>query len=80
MSGFVAEILSSTDEDSFLMETVNLMEKGLSNQDFEVRRLLLNFEEKHKPLKLVYTRGGFRIYTKGVPIVAHANFLTHAAI
>ena len=25
-------------------------------------------------------RGGSRIYTRGVPVVAHASFLTHAAI
>ena len=49
LSTLVAEILSSTDEDASLMETVNSIERDLSNQDFEVRRLLLDFEEKYKP-------------------------------
>ena len=31
------------------METVNSIKKDLSNQDFEVRRLLLDFEDKYKP-------------------------------
>ena len=49
LSTLVAEILSSTDEDTSLMGTVDSIERDLSNQDFEVRRLLLDFEEKYKP-------------------------------
>ena len=49
LSGLVAEILSLTEGDASLMETASSIDKDLSNQDFEVRRLLLDFEENHKP-------------------------------
>ena len=34
---------------SSLMRSATSIERDLSNQDFEVRRLLLDFEDNHKP-------------------------------
>ena len=50
LSGLVGEILSLTEGDTdSLMDTAALIKKDLSNVDFEVRRLLLDFEDSHKP-------------------------------
>ena len=49
LSGVVAEILSLTEGDASLMETAGSIYKDLSNQVFEVRKLLLDFEDNHKP-------------------------------
>ena len=50
LSGLVGDILSLTegDMDSF-MDTAASIKKDLSDLDFEVRRLLLDFEDSHKP-------------------------------
>ena len=46
LSGLVGEILSSTGGDtSTLIDNVTSIERDLSNQDFEVRRLLLEIED-----------------------------------
>ena len=46
LSGLVGEILSSTGGDtSALMDNVTSIKRDLSNQDFEVRRLLLQIED-----------------------------------
>ena len=50
LSGFVAEILALTEGDASRMGTATSIDKDLSNQDyFEVRRLLLDFEDNQKP-------------------------------
>ena len=49
LSGFVAEILSLTDGDASLMKIASSIERDLSEQDFGVRKMLLDFEENHKP-------------------------------
>ena len=49
LSGLVGEILSSKGGDtSALMDNVTSIKRDLSNQDFEVRRLLLEKEDGHK--------------------------------
>ena len=42
-------MLSLTDGDVSFMETASSIERDLSNQDFEVWRMLLDFENNHKP-------------------------------
>ena len=50
LSGLVGEILSLTERDTdSLMETAASIKSDLSNLDFEVRRLLLDFEDSHRP-------------------------------
>ena len=52
LSGLVGEILSSTGGDtSTLMDNVTSIKRDLSNQDFEVRRLLLENEDTRKPIE-----------------------------
>ena len=46
LSGLVGKILSSTGGDtSTLIDNMTSIERGLSNQNFEVRRLLLKIED-----------------------------------